>query len=972
MQKHLRITATLLILLATCTLTQAGEYDLLSTGANELLYNDLIVDMNTLYDQRKVVVQESLQSLEALQTRQTQLQNDFKSLVGYVPEEKNPLNAEVTGTVTIPGQNYTIEKIVYESRPGHHVTANLYLPTSASETNQVPGVLVTCGHSNLDSKAYEGYQKACILMAQNGMAALIFDPPGQGERAQIYDSPQGTTEHTMMGVGARALGMNAATYEIYDGVRSLDYLISRPEVNGDLIGLAGNSGGGTQTAWLMAYDDRIDVATPSCFISTMKATVEAIGPQDCEQHFANQGKLLIEHADFLTMRAPKPTRILAAEQDFFPIAGTRETYAESQAVYSLMGAADAVDLFTYDDQHGWSQPRREASVQWLKQWLLNDASPVSEPADQPVQTRETLLCTSTGQVKTSYTNEKNVADLNLEHALELQTQRDNYWATHTDAECREMVAGYLDLPEDRGGKNVNSFGTIDREGYTIEKLLITRNSEVPVPALLFKPDNVTSDLPATVYIDGNGKAASAGVGGDIESIVTSGQIVISVDLSGFGETFDDTDRNEQYNNEECNNSYIAQYIGDSLVARRVEDVMLSIDVLLEQPNIDETQINLVGVGRASTAVMHAAALDTRVDHVDLKDPNITSWIDDVVRKPLASNLLGHIVPGALNHYDLPDLQRLMPNSVIPEPEPFTPTLYRWKFDGNFNEESGQFNGTVVGNPTLGTTSGAFTGSGAVHFDGDNDAVSISKDILGDSSFTIAFWAKTDAGGTTGYYFSDSANANNLFARRFDASGDSRLSGWIDEINFGNLGPDGTETGSWEFGVWNHHVIVYDEELGKQNWYVNGKLLKSMTAADFDGLTSEFYLGNRQDLLRDFKGWIDDLQIYNWAVDPEKAKSLFENPGTTVSPFVPGDANMDGKVDGSDVTILAGNWQLQSGATWAMGDFNGDGRVDGSDVTILAGNWQYGTSGTATAVPEPSTSVLLAFGAFSLLTRLGGK
>ena len=91
------------------------------------------------------------------------------------------------------------------------------------------------------------------------------------------------------------------------------------------------------------------------------------------------------------------------------------------------------------------------------------------------------------------------------------------------------------------------------------------------------------------------------------------------------------------------------------------------------------------------------------------------------------------------------------------------------------------------------------------------------------------------------------------------------------------------------------------------------------------------------------------------------------PGTYISELmfinilVPGDANNDGRVDGSDVTILAGNWQVQNGATWEMGDFNGDGKVDGSDVTILAGNWQYGTNSSATTVPEPSALAMIFIG-----------
>ncbi|MGD9126937.1 MAG: acetylxylan esterase [Planctomycetia bacterium] len=952
----------LALCLAISTTARAGVYDVFPSGAEDYLWDDLINDMNTLYDERETVVQDSLQSLAALQARQAQLQSDFRSLVGYVPETKTDLNAQVTGTVNVTGQNYKIEKIIYESRPGHHVTANLYLPLSASAENPVPGVLVACGHATADSKASEAYQSACILMAQNGMAALIFDPGGQGERAQIYSDPKGTTEHTMMGVGARTLGMNMATYEIWDGVRSLDYLLSRSEIDTTKVGMAGNSGGGTQTAWMMAYDERIDVATPSCFISTMKDTVLAIGPQDCEQHFAGQANLYIEHADLLTMRAPKPTRILAAQQDFFPIAGTQTTYAEAQDVYSLMGDANAVDLFTYNDTHGWSEPRREASVQWFKQYFFGDSSAVSEPASQPIQSVATLRCTTTGQVTNDYVDEKTMIDFTLERAAELQPERESYWATHTDAECRAMVNSYLNVPADRGVPSVGTVGTIDRTGYTIEKLSIQRGSdEVPLSALLFIPDNVTSDLPATVYIDGSGKATQAGVGGDVESLVNSGQIVISVDISGYGETADTSSRNVQYNNEECNSSYLAQYVGDSLVGRRTEDIMLSVDILLDQNYVDDSQINLIGVGKASTAVMHAAALDTRIAHVELEDPFVTSWIDDVVSKPLNSDLLGHVVPGALNQYDLPDLQRLMPNSVVVE-ESLVKTLYRWRFDGNLDEESGTFDGTAIGNASAGTANGAFAGSGAVYFDGVDDAVSIDQEVLDGGSFSIVFWAKA-ATGTTGYFLSDSANNSNLFARRFDNGGDSQLSGWIDGINFGNIGDEGYEDGSWAFVVWNQHVIIYNEETCKQEWYVNGELIRQVTPDDFAGLQSDLYLGNRADLLRDFKGWIDDLQIYNWALDEDQVETLYNSPGTVAPLGVPGDANQDGVVDASDATILAGNWQAHS-ATWAMGDFNGDGVVNASDATILAGNWQYGTS--ANTVPEPSTILLLLVGVGSLL------
>ena len=175
--------------------------------------------------------------------------------LGDLPD-RTPLNPKVVGTLTRKG--YRVEKVIFESRPNHHVTANLYLPEGKPP---FPGVLLPCGHSD-NGKAYEDYQRACILLARNGMAVLCYDPIGQGERFQLLDLEgkpvvRGTTEHTMAGIGALLVGRQLAGYRIWDGFRALDYLASRPEVDPDRLGCTGNSGGGTLTAYLMALDDRI-------------------------------------------------------------------------------------------------------------------------------------------------------------------------------------------------------------------------------------------------------------------------------------------------------------------------------------------------------------------------------------------------------------------------------------------------------------------------------------------------------------------------------------------------------------------------------------------------------------------------------------------------------------------------------------------------------------------------------------------
>lgn len=124
-----------------------------------MLWNHLVDEMHGLSHVREADVAASLQSVDALNARKTRIQQQYGELLGWLPE-KTPLNAQVTGTVYVPGENYYVEKVVYESRPNHHVTANLYLPVGAQ--GPVPGVLIACGHSE-EGKAYEAYAKAAAL-----------------------------------------------------------------------------------------------------------------------------------------------------------------------------------------------------------------------------------------------------------------------------------------------------------------------------------------------------------------------------------------------------------------------------------------------------------------------------------------------------------------------------------------------------------------------------------------------------------------------------------------------------------------------------------------------------------------------------------------------------------------------------------------------------------------------------------------
>jgi dienelactone hydrolase len=205
---------------------------------------------------------ESLATPADIAVRQQKLRDAFREAIGPLPE-RTPLHPRVTGRVEKAG--YAFEKIIFTSQPGIYVTAALFLPDERAFPKPWPGVLVACGHADI-GKAHDAYQRAAALLATHGIAALLFDPIGQGERRQFCDAHGKSTcggclgEHTAVGAACIPLGRNLASWMIWDGIRGLDYLGSRPDIRADRLGCMGNSGGGTQTSYIAALDDRVVAA----------------------------------------------------------------------------------------------------------------------------------------------------------------------------------------------------------------------------------------------------------------------------------------------------------------------------------------------------------------------------------------------------------------------------------------------------------------------------------------------------------------------------------------------------------------------------------------------------------------------------------------------------------------------------------------------------------------------------------------
>ncbi|MBN2310152.1 MAG: acetylxylan esterase [Candidatus Hydrogenedentes bacterium] len=618
---------------------------------------------------RRAEAFEALSTPEELHAWQEARRAFFVEQLGGWPE-RTPLNARIVGAIDADG--FRVERVVYESRPGFPVTAALFLPLSDPPW---PGVLVPCGHS-ATGKACDLYQQVCIFLARNGLAALIYDPIGQGERSQILTDdgkPRfgSTMEHTLVGVGSSLLGTNTAAFRIWDGMRGIDYLCSREDIDATRIGCTGNSGGGTLTSYIMALDERVACAAPSCYLTSFERLNEKAGPQDAEQNIAGQIGFGMDHADYILMRAPKPTVILCATHDFFDISGTWDTFRQAKRFYTKLGFPERVDLVEAPEKHGFSDALRQGAVRWMRRWLLEIDDAVVE-AESTVFTPEQLYCTPEGQVM-RVDGVRSTFDINAEQADGLIAKRKAFWAEAPKAEALARVRAVatirpladLPAPEHESGP------AIERDGYRIEKHILRPEPGIALPALLFVP--ATANGQTCLYIHGEGKAADAAPGGAIEARVREGYTVLAPDLRGLGETQADWGASSwlELFGPDWKAVYLAYLLGKPYLAMRAEDVAVCARFLAQHAG-NGAPVHLVAVGEAGPPALHAAALEPGLFASVRIERSVVSW-DAVVRTPIAKRQLVNTVHGALQCYDLPDLAASLPEGLLTIAEPLDPT-----------------------------------------------------------------------------------------------------------------------------------------------------------------------------------------------------------------------------------------------------------------------------------------------------------
>jgi dienelactone hydrolase len=554
------------------------------------------------------------QSQVEFEARRRQVLAHFLQAIGGLPAERTPLNARCTGTLDQDG--YTIEKIIYESQPLFHVTSALYVPKGLATA--APAVVFVHGHSDA-GKSYPQYQAVCTALVRNGFVVFAIDPVGQGERKQTYDRarnqvriPHCTSEHTYVGLQYVVSGANLARHFIWDVMRGVDYLQTRPEVDPNRIGITGNSGGGTQTSYLMLAEPRFAAAMPCTFITTLESYMKSGQPQDSEQIIWGCFCEGPDHDDYITAMAPKPVRVGVVAYDFFPIEGTIEAVQRAKQVYALYGAEENVDLVVAPSRHAYAPVLRQAAVEWFSIHLQHEAPGAEIDKEVEILPEEALWCTPQGQVGAAFPGGRTVFDLNrawiADHIAAPDRLPDRPALLAQARQMRKAVDEVLGL--DLSRRAMQLYPRIlwegDWKGYRAEKLFFFSEPDVVVTGVTVYPheDAVQTDI--VLFANGTNEIAQRQSW--LERRLAENHRLFIYDVRGVGGVQARSINRDHFpHDSEYKLACDAMMMKHSTLGMRVFDVLRAYDYLHSQADIGP--VGIAGVDAGAFWSYYAMALE---------------------------------------------------------------------------------------------------------------------------------------------------------------------------------------------------------------------------------------------------------------------------------------------------------------------------------------------------------------------------
>jgi cephalosporin-C deacetylase-like acetyl esterase len=514
---------------------------------------------------------------------------------------------EITGVVDRAA--YRIEKLHYESLPNLHVTANLYLPKMATRSAPQPGVLYVCGHAPQQKVHYQAHPRR---FAELGFPTLIVETVQLGEAPGYH---HGCYREGWFHWYSR--GYSPAAVELLNGIRGLDLLASRPEVDASRLGVTGISGGGATTWWIAAADDRVTACSPVCGTATLESHVYdrvVDGHCDC-MWWINTA--LWDLADIGALIAPRPLLIASSDQDgIFPIHGIRRVHAQLESLYRMLGRDVHLGLVETPGGHSYHERSRTAIFSWFLQHLMGRTVPPGEVGDieldqAQLESEETLRVYAAGappgdRVPTIH-----------DELITLAAPPDIHAAADVARVREDLVARlrrdtFNHFP--RTPPPLAVFEEFALDGGIGTRFAFTSEDGWRLHGFRRNPRGLQGTAPAVLVLRSPGEARLDS--DTFASRTDPAWIRVIVGTRGTGDTSWGEDLNWHVRR-------AGAWTGRTIASLRVWDALRALEAVRALPGVDGSRVAIAARGEMGAVALYAALLDGRVTSLILDAPPAT-------------------------------------------------------------------------------------------------------------------------------------------------------------------------------------------------------------------------------------------------------------------------------------------------------------------------------------------------------------
>lgn len=583
----------------------------------------------------------NINDLETWKKKRVTYRKQLFEMLGLSPlPPKTDLKPKITNSLTSDG--FIVENLTFQSRPGLYVTGNLYRPLK--QDKKLPAILYVCGHGGVKKNGIiygnkVHYQHHGEWFARNGYVCLTIDTLQLGEIEGLH---HGTYREGMWWWLSR--GYTPAGVEAWNCIRALDYLQSRPEVDGEKLGVTGRSGGGAYSWWIAALDERIKAAVPVAGITNLKNhVIDGVVEGHCDCMFM-VNTYQWDYAQVAALVAPRPLLISNTDKDgIFPLDGVVDVYRSTMKIYDLYGVPQNLGLQITEGPHKDTQELRIHAFRWFNHFLKGDDSLIEMAATKFHTPEELKVFQSLPQdQKNAKIQETFVKRASSTPPIPQDTQQ---WEQQVAKWKKQLLQKSFRAWPKKNTPVETKVETITKDGLTLKTISFDSQKHVPLKLFVLLPENspktieqvtltvldqlewdMTSSVLSTAFPDSfsqKNDMIDADVADEIfqetrKKVLTEKSVLAFMAPRGVGLSQWNQDKRKQV--QIRRRFYL---LGQSLEGMQVWDVRRAIQALRAQPEFAKANLQLEATRDSGVLCLYASLFESGISELDLQGLPVT-------------------------------------------------------------------------------------------------------------------------------------------------------------------------------------------------------------------------------------------------------------------------------------------------------------------------------------------------------------